>query len=322
MGNSKIFIVEDDKFYAKLIHHKISMDSDFDVRIFNSGQELLDNLHEKPHVVSLDYTLPDYLGLELTTKILHKCSNCQVILLSAQSDLTIAVELMKAGAYDYLIKDNDAIEKLWFKIHKANERYLLQENLEDDRNRIAMELHDGIGQQLVALNLFMSQLNPKNDDEVYIKQKCNQIVTDSLRQMKTLCYNLAPPEIEYGLSHSLEVFFRNLSDFSLNIKYEFQLKMFNNEEIEVDITSNFFRIIQEFVSNSQKYSNCKNIKCKLFVKANKISAFIFDDGDGFDVNKVTHGFGLKNMLKRAKIIGAKINLESTIGEGTKMLLEI
>jgi signal transduction histidine kinase len=85
---------------------------------------------------------------------------------------------------------------------------------------------------------------------------------------------------------------------------------------------NLFRIIQEFVTNSQKYSNCKNVVCEIFVRNNKISILIVDDGDGYEESTITHGFGINNMLKRAKILGAKIHLESALGEGTKMLLEI
>jgi DNA-binding NtrC family response regulator len=129
MGKSKIFIVEDDVFYSKLVHHKIAMDPDFDVRIFNSGQSLIDNLHENPQVISLDHSLPDYVGLELLPIILKKCPNCQVIVLSAQNDVQTALQLMKAGAYDYLIKDNEAIEKLWLLVHKANERSVLEDEI-------------------------------------------------------------------------------------------------------------------------------------------------------------------------------------------------
>lgn len=131
MGKSKIFIVEDDLFYSKLIQHKISMDPDFEVRIFNSGQSLLDNLHENPQVISLDHSLPDYTGLELLPIIQKYSPNSQVIVLSAQNDVHTALKLMKAGAYDYLIKDNEAIEKLWLLVHKANERSVLELELKD-----------------------------------------------------------------------------------------------------------------------------------------------------------------------------------------------
>ena len=78
MGKSKIFVVEDDQFYSKLIHRKISMDPDFEVQIFNSGQSLIDNLHENPQVISLDHSLPDHTGLELLPIIQEQCPNCQL----------------------------------------------------------------------------------------------------------------------------------------------------------------------------------------------------------------------------------------------------
>jgi signal transduction histidine kinase len=199
---------------------------------------------------------------------------------------------------------------------------LIHETLDDERNRIAMELHDGLGQHLVALNLYISQLNSQNEQEIQIKQICKQIVTDSMLQMKTLCYNLAPPELEAGLMPGLDAFFGKLNEFSMHINYEFHAKVSASREIDTDMSFNLFRIIQEFVTNSQKYSNCQHVVCEVFVRNNKISILIFDDGDGYDENTITHGFGINNMLKRAKILGAKINLESTLGEGTKMLLEI
>jgi len=137
MGKSKIFIVEDDVFYSKLIHHRISMDPDFDVQIFNSGQALIDNLHENPQVISLDHSLPDYVGLELLPIIRERCPNAQVIVLSAQNDVQIALKLVKSGAYDYIIKDNDAIDKLWLLIHKANERSVLEDEINVLSNEIA-----------------------------------------------------------------------------------------------------------------------------------------------------------------------------------------
>jgi signal transduction histidine kinase len=199
---------------------------------------------------------------------------------------------------------------------------LVHETIDDERNRIAMELHDGLGQHLVALNLYISQLNSQDEQELQIKQICKQIVTDSMLQMKTLCYNLAPPELDAGLMQGLDAFFGKLNEFSKHIRYEFRAKVSATREIDTDMSFNLFRIIQEFITNSQKYSNCQNVLCEIFVRNNKVSLFIFDDGNGFEVDNITHGFGIKNMLKRAKILGAKINLESTIGEGTRMLLEI
>jgi signal transduction histidine kinase len=199
---------------------------------------------------------------------------------------------------------------------------LIHETIDDERNRIAMELHDGLGQHLVALNLYISQLNSQNEQELQIKQICKQIVTDSMLHMKTLCYNLSPPELDAGLMNGLDAFFGKLNEFSKHIKYEFRAKVNATRDIDSDLSFNLFRIIQEFITNSQKYSNCQNVFCEVFIRTNKVSLFIFDDGDGFDLDTISHGFGINNMLKRAKILGAKINLESTVGEGTRMLLEM
>jgi len=199
---------------------------------------------------------------------------------------------------------------------------LVYETIDDERNRISMELHDGFGQQLVALNIYISQLDSASAQETQIKQICKQIVTDSMLQLKTLCYNLSPPELESGLLKGLDTFFGKLNEFSMNVNYEFRAKASASRELDNEISFNIFRIVQEFITNSQKYSNCKNVTCEIFLRNNKISILICDDGDGYDVSKIAHGFGINNILKRAKILDARINLESTPGEGTKMLLEV
>jgi two-component system, NtrC family, response regulator AtoC len=122
---AKIFIVEDDLFYSKLIRHKLSMDPEFEVQIFNDGKSLLE-YHEEPEVITLDYSLPDYSGLEILPKITARFPNSQVIILSAQENVSTAIEMLKKGAYDYIVKDEEAMNKLWHIVHKSIEHQELK----------------------------------------------------------------------------------------------------------------------------------------------------------------------------------------------------
>ncbi|TNF48803.1 MAG: sigma-54-dependent Fis family transcriptional regulator [Bacteroidetes bacterium] len=130
MGKAKIFIVEDDPLYGKLIRHKISMDPDFQVELFGSGKELISRLQENPQVVTLDFGLPDYSGLDLLQKIRAISPNTEVIVLSGQENIDTAVEMLKGGAYDYLNKDHKALDKLWLVVHKALEKSQMNQELE------------------------------------------------------------------------------------------------------------------------------------------------------------------------------------------------
>lgn len=129
MGKSKICIVEDDAFYAKMIRHRLSMDPDLDVNVYHDAESFLADLSENPKVVTLDHSLPDMSGLELLKKVRREKPNIQFIVLSAQEDITTAVELFQNGVYDYIVKDASAMDKLWHLVHKALERSTLHEEV-------------------------------------------------------------------------------------------------------------------------------------------------------------------------------------------------
>jgi two-component system response regulator AtoC len=130
LGKSKIFIVEDDLLYSKMLNHKLSMDTELDISIFNDGDSFLKSLHLKPNVVTLDIRLPDISGLELLKKIKKDFPTIQVIVLSGQDDLAKAVEIIQSGAYDYILKDSHSMEKIWHAVHQANEKRELYDEVE------------------------------------------------------------------------------------------------------------------------------------------------------------------------------------------------
>ena len=136
MGKSKVFIVEDDMMYSKMLGYKLSMDPDFDVEVFNDGASFLKKLHLNPSVVTLDHSLPDISGLDLLKKIKKDYPSVNVVVLSAQEDLSIAVEMLKEGAYDYIIKDTGSLDKIWQLVHHATEKRNLQQEVELLTNEI------------------------------------------------------------------------------------------------------------------------------------------------------------------------------------------
>lgn len=108
----KIFVVEDDELYNRLLVHTLSLNPDFEVKSFFSAKEFLSNLNENPDVVTLDYRLPDSTGIELLQKIKINNPETEVIVISEQGEIETAVELLKSGAYDYIVKTKDIRELL------------------------------------------------------------------------------------------------------------------------------------------------------------------------------------------------------------------
>ncbi|MCB0823254.1 MAG: sigma-54-dependent Fis family transcriptional regulator [Bacteroidales bacterium] len=108
----KIFVVEDDDWYNRLLVHTLSLNPDYEITNFFNGKDLLNNLHEEPDVLTLDYRLPDMTGLDILKQVKEINPDIQVILISEQSDIDTVVNLLKYGAYDYIVKSKDIKERL------------------------------------------------------------------------------------------------------------------------------------------------------------------------------------------------------------------
>ena len=108
----KIFVVEDDDWYNRLLVHTLGLNPDYEVSNFFNGSDLLENLHEMPDVITLDYRLPDMTGLDILKKIKDDYPDIQVIMISEQGDIDTVVDLLKYGAYDYIVKSKDIKERL------------------------------------------------------------------------------------------------------------------------------------------------------------------------------------------------------------------
>lgn len=107
-----IFIVEDNPMYSLYIDTLLKENFNFKISTFESGEKCLDDLYIGPDIIILDYLLGETNGLEVLSSIRRKLPDTPVILLTGQQDINTAISLMKAGAYEYIIKDKNAPRKL------------------------------------------------------------------------------------------------------------------------------------------------------------------------------------------------------------------
>lgn len=128
-GKYKIFVVDDNALFLRVLNKTLAANSEYYVIPINTGQECIDRLDEKPDIISLDYTLPDYNGKQILKQIKEKSPDTNVIIVSGQNDINTAIELLKIGAYDYIVKGVDTREKISISIRKIIERIeLTKEN--------------------------------------------------------------------------------------------------------------------------------------------------------------------------------------------------
>jgi two-component system response regulator AtoC len=131
----KIFSVEDDPYYADLLQYVIEQNPDNKVTTFSKGQEILDSLYLKPSVITVDYSLPDMSGHDLLKKIKAEYPDIFVIMVSSQEDIGIAVELLKDGAYDYIVKNDDTRDRLWNAFRNLSNQIELKEEVIELREK-------------------------------------------------------------------------------------------------------------------------------------------------------------------------------------------
>jgi len=126
----KIFIVEDDPLYIKIITYVLELDPEHEIHVFTTGKECIDHLYLNPAIVTLDYTLPDMTGYDVMEAIKKYNSNIGIIVLSGQPEISVAVDFMKAGAYLYIVKDDDTKDKLFLTVQRLKKQIELQEEVE------------------------------------------------------------------------------------------------------------------------------------------------------------------------------------------------
>lgn len=133
----KVFVVEDDPVYLKMVKYIVELNPDHVVETFENGKDCLARLHENPAVVTLDYSLPDLPGEEVLQRILSYNPDIKVIIVSSQESINTAVELLKHGAYDYITKDNETKDRLLNAINNAKQHASMKEEIIHLREEIS-----------------------------------------------------------------------------------------------------------------------------------------------------------------------------------------
>lgn len=130
MDSFKLFIVEDDPWYGEILEYHLSLNPDYRISRFINGRECLANLHQKPDLITIDFSLPDYNGDTLFQKIREINDQVPVIIISGQEEIEVAVKLLKMGVTDYLVKDDNTKDLLWNAVTRIRETGKLKKEVE------------------------------------------------------------------------------------------------------------------------------------------------------------------------------------------------
>ena len=139
MSAYTIYMVEDDPWYGEILDYHLSLNPDYKVTRFESGKDCLAKMHLKPDLVTIDFSLPDITGDDLFKRIREISPQVPVIVISSQEEVAVAVNLLKMGVNDYLVKDEATKDLLWNSIIRIRENQSLKKEVEQLREELGQK---------------------------------------------------------------------------------------------------------------------------------------------------------------------------------------
>lgn len=223
-------------------------------------------------------------------------------------------------------------QRLRLKEERRHQQELLQaaiEVQEQERSRIASDLHDEIGSKLSAVRLFLGQLvvDQEIENNVALKKDSLEILGDILNSARRITHDLFPPELaKFGLFAAVE----DLCD-----KIDRSGKMMMTSEVAmpdgVDVDSvrlprktelALYRVLQEMLNNTIKHANALNVTINFYRQENRLFFNYQDDGTGLEMNVLKPGLGLKNIETRVTLVGGKFEFISAPGHGLRLEVNV
>lgn len=218
----------------------------------------------------------------------------------------------------YSEEDLALLESVAFQIGSAIKRIYLTEKaretaLQEERNRLARDLHDSVNQMLFSLKLTAHAAGTMSKDEQSIQafQMIESTSQDAVNEMRALIWQLKPVGLEQGLVEAVK-------NYAEVLGLDVTIKVTGLLNLESKVEHTIFRIIQEAMNNVKKHAQTDAVSIHLSQKSEQLIMKIEDKGKGFKVSsaKTLPTHGLKNILQRSNEIGAEVNMKSEENVGT------
>ncbi|MCX8000536.1 MAG: sensor histidine kinase, partial [Leptospiraceae bacterium] len=192
---------------------------------------------------------------------------------------------------------------------------------ETERQKIARELHDSVGQTILAakLNLNAYFNSKKNSSEKFYRAL--ELIDQTSQELREIYSNLYPSVLkELGLETALRSLIKNMFPENVQIQWEYKIHLEPKEEIKLGI----YRVLQEICTNITKHSKANHVWFKFFSIRNKIFIEVDDNGVGFDLTQKTNkkGLGLNNMKFRIEGLGGSFEIYSAPSKGVSIQIRL
>ncbi|MFK7932400.1 MAG: tetratricopeptide repeat protein, partial [Saprospiraceae bacterium] len=192
---------------------------------------------------------------------------------------------------------------------------------EQERKRIAQDLHDGLGNLLTTVKQQFNQLTVTNSPQQLTFKKTNQLLDEACNEVRKIAYEMMPQSLKrLGFSKAI---YDLIQQFETTEKTAITLQSFGTEQALSEQTSiHLYRITQELLNNIRKHAQAKKVFLQLIFSENWLDLIVEDDGKGFDKHQIIKGLGLKGIQSRVEAIQGTMHLESQSTEGTCVNISI
>lgn len=306
----------------------------------------------KPDVILLDVMMPTMNGYDVCKHIRldPQIGEVPIIMITALDDREAKLEGLVVGADDFLSKPFDRLE-LEIRLHTLHRvdryRHLLDEReklkeamaelstknrqlqtlsqqvlaaQEGERRRMAVELHDEIGQLLTGLKLILER---KDENSTNLLAEARAVAYELIQHVREMSLNLRPTALDdFGLSAALDGLFKRFTS-QTKITIHHNVNPLDDHRFDRTIETTVFRVIQEALTNIARHADVREANMTLTITPTHLRVGIADAGKGFDIKSkdMSASIGLSGMLERVNMAGGFFTLQSTPGKGTFILIE-
>jgi signal transduction histidine kinase len=313
----------------------------FEKKVVIDKSDFLKALREfQPDVILSDHSLPAFNSLEALKITREEGIAAPFILVTATVSEEYAVDVIKEGASDYILKDR--LERLPNAVQNALDRRRTEEELarqrdlqqklimetsiqvqEKEREQIGKELHDNINQILAAAKLYLDiAVKDSDDSRDEALEKCQRNLSLAMEEIRQLSQSLVAPSLDgMGLDYALRKLLDNFP-LSASLKLILDTSGYREDITDEGIKLTFYRIAQVQMNNIVKHARAKNAAIKLDRVPDRLTLTITDDGIGFNPAKKTGGIGLRNIRNRVSFYNGTVELDSAPGNGCTLTIVI
>ena len=348
-------MLEDDAADAELTKFALRKGGvHFSVSRVQTKQEYLQELQDRPPALILsDYSLPGFNGHDALEIAREYCPETPFIFVTGTMGEEVAIETLKSGATDYVLKTrlsrlvpavNRAIRETQERVkHRRAEAQLresherlrqlsvyLQTVREEERTRIAREVHDELGQALTGCKLDLAWIAsklPKEKDLKPLQEKTRALVAhidSTIKMVRRIATELRPGILDHlGLAEALE-WQANEFQTRTGIKCDVHASL-RDLSLDPDLNTAFFRIFQETLTNIIRHAGATQVTVHLKQRDERIILEVKDNGRGISQDEIsnTQSMGLLNMRERAGLLGGDFKIApGSGGKGTKVTVSI